>query len=52
MTKVRKEISLDHDVVRVVNEKTETGELCLSKFVNTVLRDRYKDDLLKVPKKR
>lgn len=45
MAKGRKEISLDPDVIKVVEEKTVAGELCLSRFVNTTLRDRYKDDL-------
>lgn len=50
MTKGRKEISLDTDVIRLVNEKTETGELCLSRLVNTILRERYKDDLSRGPR--
>ena len=45
MVTVRKEISLDPDVDRVVKEKTDCGELCLSKFVNTKLREKYRDTL-------
>lgn len=52
MAKGRKEISLDLEVIKVIDEKTKTGELCLSRFINTALRDRYKDDLPKDQKKR
>ncbi len=45
MAKQRREISLDSDVVKVVEEKTERGDLCLSRFVNTTLREKYKEDL-------
>lgn len=45
MVKRRREISLDAEVIKVVAEKTERGELCLSKVVNTMLRERYKEDL-------
>lgn len=45
MVKRRREISLDAEVIAVVDEKTERGELCLSRAVNTMLRDKYKEDL-------
>jgi len=45
MVKRRREISLDSDVVKVVEEKTEMGEMCLSRFVNSTLREKYKEDL-------
>jgi len=45
MAKRRREISLDPDVVRVVEEKTEKGEICLSRFVNNTLREKYREDL-------
>lgn len=45
MVKRRREISLDSDVIKVVEEKTEKGEICLSRFVNSTLREKYKEDL-------
>ncbi len=45
MAKRRREISLDSDVIKVVEEKTEKGEMCLSRFVNNTLREKYREDL-------
>jgi len=45
MVKQRREISLDPEVIKVVEEKTEKGEICLSRFVNNTLREKYKEDL-------
>ena len=50
MVKQRREISLDQEVVKVVEEKTEKGEMCLSRFVNNTLREKYKEDLKNVKK--
>ncbi len=45
MAKRRREISLDSDVVNVIDEKTEKGEICASRYINAHFREKFKDDL-------
>jgi len=51
MVKRRREISLDPDVIKVVQEKTDQGEICLSRWVNNTLREKYKEEIKNVKKK-
>jgi hypothetical protein len=47
MGKVRKDISLDDEISKVITERTENGEFCLSRYVNTNLKEKFKDVLKK-----
>ncbi len=47
MGKIRKDISLDEEINKVINEQTENGEFCLSRYVNTNLKEKFKDVLKK-----
>jgi len=40
-------ISLDPDVSQIVAEEQEKGKLVLSRFVNTALKEKYKEKLKK-----
>ncbi len=47
MGKVRKDISIDEGINKVITEQTENGEFCLSRYVNTNLKEKFKDVLKK-----
>jgi len=47
MGKIRKDISLDEEINKVITEQTENGEFCLSRYVNTNLKEKFKDVLKK-----
>jgi hypothetical protein len=43
--KETRNISLDPEVVKAVDEETEKGKFCLSKWVNKALKVEFKDSL-------
>jgi len=43
--KHRREISLDPDVDKVIDEKTQKGEICASRYINAHFREKYKNEL-------
>lgn len=48
--KETRNISLDIDVVEAVDQETERGRFCLSKWVNAMLKNELKDVLIKKKK--
>ncbi len=50
MGKIRRDISLDEEIIKVINEQTENGDFCLSRYVNTNLKEKFKE-ILKTQKK-
>jgi len=45
--KATRNISLDPEVIDAVDRATEKGKFCLSKRVNSFLKDELKDELKK-----
>jgi hypothetical protein len=45
MAKRRREISLDDDVAAVLEEKTEMGEICTSRYINNHFREKFSNEL-------